>query len=198
MARSKLFAYEAQAAADDDRAEQLKKQLRRERHQPSEGEQELAAARPNVGPWLPAGVSGEGGAGNSPTGELLRTLLLGSPQPPPEQSPRELVVMPAEPKAPSPVLGNERAAELVRLIARATGLLRQGDIGAARVVLERAAELGSAPASFALAETYDPRVLTKWGANGTRSDASKAREFYARAAAGGVKEAKERFDGLDH
>jgi hypothetical protein len=197
LARSKLFAYEAQAAADDDRAELLKKQLRRERHQPSEGEQELAAARPNV-PWLPAGVSSEGRAGNSPTGELLRTLLLGSPQPPPEQSPREPVVTPAEPMAPSPVLGKEHAAELVRLIARATGLLRQGDIGAARVVLERAAELGSAPASFALAETYDPRVLTKWGANGTRSDASKARELYARAAAGGVTEAKERFDALGH
>ncbi|MGY4286345.1 hypothetical protein ACVWXO_005565 [Bradyrhizobium sp. LM2.7] len=198
LARSKLFAYEAQAAADDDRAEQLKKQLGRERHQSSGDEQELAAARPNVGPWLPAAVSGEGGAGNSPTRELLRTLLLRSPQPPPEQSPRELVVIPAEPKAQSPVLGNEHAAELVRLIARATGLLRQGDIGAARVVLERAVELGSAPASFALAETYDPRVLTKWGANGTRSDASKARELYARAAAGGFKEAEERFDALGH
>lgn len=198
LARSRLFAYEAQAAANDDRAEQLKQQLRRERHQSSRGEQEDAAARPNVGPWLPAAVSGEGEAGNSPTRDLLRTLLLGSPQPPPEQSPRELVVIAAEPMAPSPVLGNEHAAELVRLIARATGLLRQGDIGAARVVLDRAAELGSAPASFALAETYDPRVLAKWGANGTRSDASKARELYARAAAGGVEEAKERFDALGH
>jgi hypothetical protein len=198
QARSKLFAYEAQAAANDDRAEQLKRRLQRECHQSSRDEQELAVARPNVGPWLPAGVSGEGGAGNSPTGEPLRTLLLGSPQPPLEQSPRELVVIPAETKAPSPVLGNEQEAELVRLIARATGLLRQGDIGAARVVLERAAELGSASASFVLAETYDPRVLAKWGASGTRGDESKARELYARAAAGGVKEAAERFDALGH
>lgn len=196
LARSKLFAYEAQAAANDDRAEQLKKQLRRECNQSGRHEQELAAARPNVGPWLPAGVSGEGGAGNSPTRELLRTLLLGSPQAPPAQIARELVVTAAEPKAPSPVLGNENAAELVRLIARATGLLRQGDIGAARVVLERAAELGSAPASFALAETYDPSLLAKWGSSGTRGDTSKARELYARAAAGGVKEARERFDAL--
>jgi hypothetical protein len=198
LARSKLFAYEAQGAANDDRAEQLKKQLRRECHQSSQDEQELAAARPNVGPWLPAGVSGEGEADNSPTRELLRTLLLGSPQAPPAQSARELVVTAAAPRGPSPVLGNEQAAELVRLIARATGLLRQGDIGAARVVLERAAELGSAPASFVLAETYDPRLLAKWGASGTRGDTSKARELYARAAAGGVKEAKERFDALSH
>ncbi|WP_354208748.1 MULTISPECIES: hypothetical protein [unclassified Bradyrhizobium] len=194
-ARSRLFAYEAQAAADDDRAEQLKEQLQRESDRPSGGEQELAAARPNIGPRLPEGAD-EGGASTSPTGELLRTLLPGSPQPAPEQTPRELVMIPAEPKAPSPVLGNENAAELVRLIARATGLLRQGDIGAARVVLERAAELGSAPASFALAETYDPSLLAKWGASGTRGDTSKARELYARAAAGGVKEARERFDAL--
>jgi TPR repeat protein len=120
------------------------------------------------------------------------------PQAPPAQFARELVVTAAEPKAPSPVLRNENAAELVRLIARATGLLRQGDIGAARVVLERAAELGSAPASFALAETYDPSLLAKWGASGTRGDTSKARELYARAAAGGVKEARERFDALGH
>lgn len=198
LARSKLFAYEAQAAANDDRAEQLKNQLRRECNQSGRDEQELAAARTSIGPWLPAGVSGEGGAGNSPTRELLRTLLLGSPQAPPAQFARELVVTAAEPKAPSPVLRNENAAELVRLIARATGLLRQGDIGAARVVLERAAELGSAPASFALAETYDPSLLAKWGASGTRGDTSKARELYARAAAGGVKEARERFDALGH
>lgn len=190
--RSKLFAYEAQAAANDDRAEQLKKQLRRERQQSRGGEQELAAALPNAGQWLPAGMLGHDGAGNSPTTELPQTLL------PQEQSPRELAVMSAEPNAPSPVVGNEHAPELARLIARATGLLGQGDIGAARIVLERAAELGSAPASFALAETYDPRVLAKWGANGTRSDASKARELYARAAAAGVDEAKERFDALGH
>lgn len=194
--RSKLFAYEAQAAANDDRAEQLKKQLRRECNRSGRDEQELAAARPNVGPWLPAGVSGEGVADNSPTGDPLRTRLLGSPQPTPEQSSRELLIIPAEPKAPAPVLENEQAAELVRLTARATGLLRKGDIGAARVVLEHAAELGSAPASFALAETYDPSLLAKWGASGTRGDTSKARELYARAAAGGVKEARERFDAL--
>ena len=37
-------------------------------------------------------------------------------------------------------------------MARASALLAQGNIGAARIVLERAAETGSAEASFALAE----------------------------------------------
>src|SRR5439155_3413162 len=55
-------------------------------------------------------------------------------------------------------LDHEHTPELIWLTARATGLLGQGDIGAARAVLERAAELGSAQAHFALAETYDPNV----------------------------------------
>ena len=46
--------------------------------------------------------------------------------------------------------------EAARLMARASALLGQGNIGAARIVLERAAETGSAQASFMLAETYDP------------------------------------------
>jgi hypothetical protein len=93
---------------------------------------------------------------------------------------------------PDPV----NAAEVARLAARASMLLGQGDIASARIVLERAAETGNAQASFALAETYDPLVLRKWGAYGTLGDAAKARDLYARAQAGGVKEARERFDAL--
>ena len=86
--------------------------------------------------------------------------------------------------------------EAARLTARASILLAQGNIGAARLVLERAAEMGSAKASFALAETYDPRMLSSWGAYGTRGDAAKAREFYAKATVGGISEAKDRFNAL--
>ena len=80
--------------------------------------------------------------------------------------------------------------EATRLIARASVLLGQGDIGSARIVLERASETGSAKASFMLAETYDPAVLTAWGTYGTRGEVTKARELYARAHAGGILEAK--------
>jgi hypothetical protein len=90
----------------------------------------------------------------------------------------------------------EDAAEVARLVARAGVLLGQGDIGSARIVLERAAESGSAQASFMLAETYDPLILPKWGTYGTRGDATKARDLYAQAEASGVKEAKARFDAL--
>jgi len=88
------------------------------------------------------------------------------------------------------------SAEVARLVARANVLLGQGDISSARIVLERAADGGSAQASFMLAETYDPLVLPKWGTYGTRGDARRARDLYAKAQAGGIKEAKERFDAL--
>jgi len=86
--------------------------------------------------------------------------------------------------------------ETARLLARASALLGQGNIGAARTVLERAAETGSAQASFMLAETYDPLVLSTWKTYGTRGDATKARELYAKAHAGGIQEAKDRSDAL--
>jgi hypothetical protein len=86
--------------------------------------------------------------------------------------------------------------EATRLIARAYALLGQGNIGAARIVLERAAEKGSAQASFMLAETYDPTILPVWGTYGTRGEATKAREFYAKAHAGGIQQAKDRVDAL--
>jgi len=56
--------------------------------------------------------------------------------------------------------------------------------------------MGSAQASFALAETYDPLILAKWKTQGTRGDASKAQGLYARADAAGIQEAKARLEAL--
>jgi hypothetical protein len=79
-------------------------------------------------------------------------------------------------------------------MARASLLLDQGNIGVARIVLERAAEMGSASALFALAETYDPAMLAAWRTFGTQGDVGKARELYAKAFAGGIREAKDRLN----
>ena len=86
--------------------------------------------------------------------------------------------------------------DAARLVARASSLLAQGSIGAARLVLEQAAETGNAQALFALAETYDPNVLATWRAYGTQGDARKARDLYARAYEGGIKAAKNRSRAL--
>ncbi|WGD54979.1 hypothetical protein QA641_14310 [Bradyrhizobium sp. CB1650] len=90
----------------------------------------------------------------------------------------------------------EDAAKIARLMAQAHVLLGRGDIGSARIVLQRATEMGSAQASFTLAETYDPLILSKWGTYGTRGDANRALDLYARALADGIEEAKERSDAL--
>jgi hypothetical protein len=55
---------------------------------------------------------------------------------------------------------------------------------------------GSAPALFALAETYDPTTLAAWGTFGTQGDVARAQELYAKALAGGVLEAKDRLNAL--
>ncbi|MGY3614243.1 hypothetical protein [Bradyrhizobium sp. USDA 10063] len=95
-----------------------------------------------------------------------------------------------------PTAADQDKAEAARLIARASALLGQGNIGAARIVLERAAENDDARASFMLAETYDPVILSAWGTFGTRGDAGKARELYAKAHRGGIRAAKDRLDAL--
>jgi hypothetical protein len=95
-----------------------------------------------------------------------------------------------------PVPSQAKGSNAAGLLARAKALVGQGNIRAARDVLERAAETGSAQAAFALAETYDPNVLATWRTRGTRSDATKARDLYARAYEGGIKAAKDRSHAL--
>lgn len=95
----------------------------------------------------------------------------------------------ARSQSDAPVNPNE-GVQAAKLIARASILLEQGNIGAVRIVLERAVGMGGAQASFALAETYDPLILPNLGTYGTQGDLAKARTLYARAEAGGSKEAK--------
>jgi hypothetical protein len=95
-----------------------------------------------------------------------------------------------------PRVGVQGGPEAKRLVARASALLSQGDIGAARAVLERAVETGSAQARFRLAEKYDPGSLSALGTYGTRGEVRKARELYAKANAGGIQEAKDRLRAL--
>jgi hypothetical protein len=81
------------------------------------------------------------------------------------------------PPTPPEVPGNPEGA---RLMARANVLLSQGNVGAARIVLERAAELGKASALFALADVRSGRPVGM-GTVGTQADVAKARELYGRA-----------------
>ncbi len=90
-----------------------------------------------------------------------------------------------------------RATDETReFIQRARGFLLQSDIKTARLFLERAADLGDNSATFALAETYDPIILSLWPARSVLADRDRARVLYEAALAAGVAEAKQRLSRL--
>jgi len=103
-------------------------------------------------------------------------------------------------QVPAARAGNEAAAPpktldaetLAALMTRAKSLLTLGDIAAARLLLERAANARDATAAFLLAQTYDPAVL---GVRDTRSitpDPVMARDWYRKAASFGSAAAQQR------
>jgi hypothetical protein len=103
-------------------------------------------------------------------------------------------------QAPAARTGNEAAAPsktldtetLAALMTRAKSMLALGDIAAARLLLERAANAQDATAAFLLAQTYDPAVL---GVRDTRSitpDPVMARDWYRKAASFGSSAAQQR------
>jgi TPR repeat protein len=109
-------------------------------------------------------------------------------------------------QAPAARTGNEAAAPsktldaetLAALMTRAKSLLALGDIAAARLLLERAADAQDASAAFLLAQTYDPAVL---GVRDTRSitaDPVMARDWYRKAASFGSADAQQRLTQLQN
>ena len=109
-------------------------------------------------------------------------------------------------EAPAARTGNEAAApsktldaeQLAALMTRAKSLLALGDIAAARLLLERAANAQDATAAFLLAETYDPAVL---GVRDTRTitpNPVMARDWYRKAASFGSADAQQRLTQLQN
>ncbi len=75
--------------------------------------------------------------------------------------------------------------------------LAKGDLSSARQFLARAAEAGDPRAWVALADTYDPAMLSKLGVVGAPGDAQRARDYLGQAAAAGVVVAKDRMAAID-
>ena len=173
-------AYREMLAQERARNQDLRQQLAvRGEASPDRGSNAAASLSKTAGPTLP------------PTTDKQLALLPanGKPMIPADNTAATMAARPAVAEVPG-------IPEAPRLMARASLLLSQGNVGAARIVLERAAETGSAPALFALAETYDPATLAAWGTFGTQGDVAKAQELYAKALAGGVLEAKDRLNAL--
>jgi len=71
--------------------------------------------------------------------------------------------------------------ETAALLKRGNELVASGDIAAARLVLQRAAQAGNPRAAFALAGTYNPITLGELHVHGLSPDLAMARLWYERA-----------------
>ncbi|GMO40013.1 MULTISPECIES: hypothetical protein [unclassified Bradyrhizobium] len=103
----------------------------------------------------------------------------------------------AQPAPPEPVRTLD-ADTLAGLMTRAKSLLGVGDIVAARLLLERAANAQDATAALLLAQSYDPAVLGTSDSRRIAADATAARDWYRKAAALGSVEARQRLAQLQH
>ena len=130
------------------------------------------------------------------SGSFRATILPNAAQP---------AAKPVEP-APKPTLSQKplqapvpklASAEEKELITNANSLLEQGDIVAARRVLDFAVSQGSVSAALALAKTYDPKTVNQLpNLFGVRTDITRAKVLYYFAARKGNKEAAKRLSEI--
>ncbi len=106
--------------------------------------------------------------------------------------------MPSERRTPEPAgqTSSLDADEIAILIKRSREFLTNGDISSARLLLQRAADGGSAEAALTLGATFDPQVIGHFSAMGVGSDIATARKWYEKAAALGSDAAKQQLAKL--
>jgi len=84
--------------------------------------------------------------------------------------------------------------DLQSLLARGDALAAAGDVASARLLFQRATDMGDSRAAFRLAQTYDPLVVDKLLSAG--ADVTTARIWYAKANDLGFLQARERLERL--
>jgi hypothetical protein len=99
-------------------------------------------------------------------------------------------------RSSAPQQATEEQKRALPFITRGNEQLSQGNVAAARLFFQRAAEAGLAQGALALAATFDPIELQKVGAITVQADEAAARKWYERAQELGAAEAKERLKRL--
>lgn len=158
---------------------------------------------PSVGERAGAGTPTDTPAvGPSDGARAIRTVAVApwpataTPQPAAAATAPAAAAAPAAPTASAAVTRHLDPDEIDALIQRGEAFILQGDFAAARLMLQRAAEAGSARAAVTLGATYDPVMLRKVGVVGFKAEPALAREWYERAAALGSPEASSRIAEL--
>ncbi|GLR91455.1 hypothetical protein [Bradyrhizobium iriomotense] len=136
----------------------------------------------------------------TPSREAIATAYQNALQ---SQTPPQTAAAPATsaapvtpPPAPPPPAKTLDADTLAGLMTRARSLMAIGDLAAARLLLERAANAQDATAAFVLAQTFDPAVLGTKDTRSITADPAAARSWYQKAAALGSAEARARLTQL--
>jgi hypothetical protein len=114
--------------------------------------------------------------------------------PPPQQ---QQPVAPQQQSA-APAVRRMDPDELAGLLRRAKSLLAVGDISAARLLLERAADAQEAEAALMLGTTYDPLVIGNRDMRSVTPDPAMARQWYQKAAALGSADARRRLSQIQN
>jgi hypothetical protein len=112
-------------------------------------------------------------------------------------APAENAFAPADPLAPKTTRQMD-PKEIAALTKRGEELLSNGDISAARLLLQRAAEARDAHAAFELARTYDSTMLGQFSRSGGGSDMALARVWYQRARDWGSPDAPGQLEALSN
>jgi hypothetical protein len=86
--------------------------------------------------------------------------------------------------------------EVAALLKRAETLMSNGDLPAARLLLQRLSETHNARAAYNLATTYDPTVIEALGVVTAAPDLALARTWYERARDWGAANASAKLDAL--
>jgi hypothetical protein len=118
---------------------------------------------------------------------------------PPAAAPpqRSIAAPPVAPPAPARTAPRQLdREEIAILVKRGKDFIANGDLAAARLVLQRAAESKDAEAALALAATYDPLVLRELKVYGFAADIASARMWYEKAKEFGSLEARRRLEIL--
>ena len=119
----------------------------------------------------------------SPSSMQLQSVQIAavSATPPPPAERRLDGIRAAPPIAPPPAQRKLDQEEIAVLLKRGKDLIANGDLAAARLVLQRAADANDAEAALALGATYDPLVLRALKVYGFKADPVMARVWYEKA-----------------
>jgi hypothetical protein len=167
---------------------------------------------PTLKAIVPAGVTGRNeisitlvGVDGTTLAESRTALVIVAPPPPerPQLPPPQqrqaapvATLPPVRRAAPLPELSAEDRARAERMLAQGAKHLEQGNISAARMFFQRAAEAGSAAGALRMGGTYDPMELGRLESLGVNADRNEARKWYEMARELGAPEAMDRLGRL--